>query len=76
MSKLQLYITKSGNNYSSLLNLNPSEETGRYVRNLSKVVELIDYDAEEKNVFYMLTATDEGTFFTILRTVPPVKGGH
>lgn len=76
MSKLQLYITKSGNNYSSLLNLNPSEETGRYVRNLSKVVELIDYDAEEKNVFYMLTATDEGTFFTILRTVPPVKGHH
>lgn len=76
MSKLQLYITKSGSTYSSLLNLNPSEETGRYVRNLSKVVELIDYDAEEKNVFYLLSATDEGTFFTILRTVPPVKGHH
>lgn len=76
MSKLQLYITKSGSNYSSLLNLNPSEETGRYVRDISKVVELIDYDAEEKNVFYLLTANDEGTFFTIIRTVPPVKGHH
>ncbi len=76
MNKLQLYITKSGHNYSSLLNLNPSEDVSRYVRDLRGALSLIEYDADEKNIFYLLSATDEGTFFTIIRTVPPVRGHH
>lgn len=76
MNKLQLYITKSGHNYSSLLNLNPSEDVSRYVRDLRNVLALIEYDPEEKNIFYLLSATDDGTFFTVIRTVPPVRDHH
>lgn len=76
MNKLQLYITKSSSSYKSLFNLNPSEDVRRYVRNVTDAVQLIDYQPQEKNIFYMLSAIDEGVFFTILRTIPPHKGNH
>lgn len=76
MSKLQLYITKSGNVFKSLLNLNPHEEIRRHVGDLREAVTKIDYDAREKNIFYMVSATDSGMFFNILRTIPTVAGHH
>lgn len=76
MNKLQLYITKSGNVYKSLFNLNPDEDVRRYITDLRQAVELIEYDCEEKNIFYYLTATNDGIFFTIIRTIPPRRGAH
>ena len=76
MNKLQLYITKSGNVLKNLFNLNPNEDVRRYVRDLTDAVQSIDYDPEEKNIFYLLSSTDEGIFLTILRTIPPLRGNH
>lgn len=76
MNKLQLYITKSGNDFKTLFNLNPNEDVRRYVRDLTDAVQLINYDPDEKNIFYMLSSLDEGYFFTILRTIPPYRGHH
>lgn len=77
MNKLQLYITKSGGGgMKNLFNLNPNEDVRRLVRDLTDAVQSIDYDTDEKNIFYMLSSTDDGIFFTILRTIPPMRGNH
>lgn len=76
MNKLQLYITKSGNTFKSLFNLNPNEDISRHVRNLNTAVMKISYDVEEKNIFYMLSSINEGIFFTVIRTIPPQVGHH
>ena len=71
MNKLQLYITRSGANLKSIFNLNPNEDVRRHVTDLKDAVSLVDYNPEEKNIFYMLKSTDDGIFFIILRTIPP-----
>ncbi len=76
MNKLQLYITKSGNNFKSLFNLNPNEDISRYVCDLSAALGKIAYNPDEKNIFYMLSSKADGIFFTILRTIPPQFGHH
>lgn len=76
MNKLQLYITKTGNNFKSLFNLNPNEDISRHVRSLSSAIEKIAYNPEEKNIFYVLSSIADGIFFTILRTIPPQQGTH
>jgi hypothetical protein len=76
MNKLQLYITKSGNTFKSLFNLNPNEDVSRHVRNLTGAITKIAYDATEKNIFYMVSSTPDGIFFTVLRTIPPQPGHH
>jgi hypothetical protein len=76
MNKLQLYITKSGNTFKSLFNLNPNEDISRHVRNLSNVITKIAYDADEKNIFYFISSIADGVCFTILRTIPPQMGHH
>lgn len=76
MNKLQLYIAKSAGNYKSLLNLNPSEDVRRHVSDVRHVLEFTDYDTAEINIFYLLKATAEGVFVTILRTIPQRKGDH
>lgn len=76
MNKLQLYITKSGNTLKSLFNLNPSEDIRRHVCDLTEAVNTIAYNADEKNIFYLISSIDEGFFFTILRTIPPMRGHH
>lgn len=76
MNKLQLYITKGGSIFKSLLNLNPSEDIRRYVRDIRNDVMRIDYEASEINIFYLLTAIEDGVFVTIVRTIPPHKGHY
>lgn len=76
MSKLQLYITKSFKGYKVLFNVNPSEEITAHVKELRSTVGLVDYDSSEKNIFYLLTSVESGTFITVLRTIPTEKGDH
>lgn len=76
MSKLQLYITKSANEFKPLYNINPSEEIRNHITDLREAVKQIDYNAEEKNIFYLLKSTNEGTFVTVLRTIPTRAGDH
>lgn len=76
MNKLQLYITKSGPDFKSVFNLNPSEDVRRHVTDTANALNAIAYDAREKNIFYMLSSTADGVFFTILRTIPPTPGHH
>lgn len=76
MSKLQLYITKSANGFKPLYNINPSEDIRNHIVDLREAVKQIDYNAEEKNIFYLLKSTNEGTFVTVLRTIPSRAGDH
>lgn len=76
MAKLQLYITKSTSDFKSVYNINPSEDVRSSVTDLRKAVSQIDYDSAEKNIFYFLKSTNEGTFVTVLRTIPSRPGDH
>lgn len=76
MNKLQLYINRTGHTFKSLLNLNPNEDVRKFVCDLRRAVNAIEYDSEEKNIFYYVSASDEGSFFTIIRTIPPEHGNH
>lgn len=76
MKKLQLYINRSMLGYKSMLNQNPTDEGGRVVKDLRPVLGDIDYDANEINIFYLLTQTHDGTYFTVIRTIPPREKDH
>jgi hypothetical protein len=76
MSKLQLYITKSFNGYESLLNLNPAPDVRQNVSDIRRVLESVKYDSSEKNIFYLLSSTNEGIFITVIRTIPPERLNH
>lgn len=76
MAKLQLYITRSMGTFNSQLNLNPNEDIRSYVKDVRSVLSTVDYDANEKNIFYLLTSVSTGVFVTILRTIPKNAGDH
>ncbi|MDE6397580.1 MAG: hypothetical protein K2K84_09945 [Muribaculaceae bacterium] len=76
MSKLQLYISKSFRGYKVLFNVNPSEEVTNHIHELRQDIEQVTYDASEKNIFYLLSSTDEGFFVTIIRTIPSMPVDH
>ncbi len=76
MNKLQLYIYKSLRGFKSIRNFNPSENVQRHIRDMRHALEILDYDPAEKYLFYLITYVDEGTFFTILRTIPDQPCDH
>lgn len=76
MNKLQLYITKSFDGYKVLFNINPAEEISRHIREIRRIVEKVNYDSTEKNIFYYVTNIDGGTFVTIIRTIPTAPVDH
>lgn len=76
MNKLQLYIAKSLRGFKSLVNLNPSEDVRAHVHDIRHALEGMRYDPDEKNIFYAVTYTDEGTFFIIVRTIPHGHADH
>ena len=59
MAKLQLYITRSMGTFNSQLNLNPNEDVRSYVKDVRSVLSTMDYDANEKNIFYLLTSVSQ-----------------
>lgn len=76
MDKLQLYIYKSLRGFKSVRNINPSENIQRHIMDVRRVLELLDYNPAEKNLFYLISYVDEGSFFTIIRTIPPEPLNH
>ncbi|MFG6386529.1 MAG: hypothetical protein K1V80_08675 [Muribaculaceae bacterium] len=76
MNKLQLYIYKSLRGFKSIRNFNPSENVQRHIHDLSNALECIDYNPDEKNLFYILSYIDLGAFFTIIRTIPDKPLNH
>jgi len=76
MAKLQLYITKSTSGFKSVYNINPSEDIRLLITDVRAAVTQIDYDASEKNIFYLLKPADEGVFVAVLRTIPQRPGDH
>lgn len=70
MNKLQLYITKSTKSFKSLINFNPAEDVTRHVTDVREALSAVDYDAAEKNIFYLLRYEDEGVMVVVLRTIP------
>lgn len=76
MNKIQLYITKSTRTFKSMVNINPEEDVRASVTDVRTYLEKVDYDAAEKNIFYLLKSTASGTFVTVLRTIPTDLGDH
>ena len=76
MNKLQLYIYKSLRGFRSIRNINPSENIQRHISDLRTALDIIEYDSTEKYLFYMVSYIAEGTFFTILRTIPDKPLDH
>ena len=76
MNKLQLYIYKSIRGFKSVQNINPSENVQRHIRDNRNALESIIYNPEEKYLFYLINYIDEGTFVTILRTIPDKPLNH
>lgn len=76
MNKLQLYIYKSLRGFKSVRNFNPSENVQRHIRDMRNALECIDYNPAEKNLFYIISYIDEGSFFTIIRTIPDKPLDH
>lgn len=76
MNKLQLYIYKALRGFKSVQNINPAENIQRHIRDVRQALELIEYDPAEKYLFYLLSYVNEGTFFTILRTIPDKPLDH
>lgn len=76
MNKLQLYIYKSLRGFKSVRNINPAENVQRHIRDVRQALETIDYDPAEKYLFYLLSYVEEGSFFTILRTIPDKPLDH
>jgi hypothetical protein len=76
MVKLQLYITKSLRGYKSLINLNSSEEINRHIVDMRSALDVINYDAAEKHIFYLIRYIEAGTILTILRTIPNERLNH
>lgn len=76
MNKLQLYIYKSLRGFKSVRNINPSENVQRHILDVRAALDILDYDPSEKYLFYMISYIDEGSFFTILRTIPDGRLDH
>lgn len=59
-----------------MVNINPEEDVRANVTDVRSYLQNIDYDAGEKNIFYLLKSTAGGTFVTVLRTIPTDPGDH
>ena len=59
-----------------MVNINPEEDVRAAVTDVRTYLEKVDYDAAEKNIFYLLKSTASGTFVTVLRTIPTDLGDH
>ena len=73
---LQLYISQSHRGFKSVRNINPAESVQRHIYDVRRVLEQLDYNAAEKHLFYLIKYIDEGSFFTILRTIPDQSADH
>ena len=76
MNKLQLYIYKSLRGFKSVRNFNPAENVQRHIHDVRQALGCLDYDPTEKYLFYLISYIDEGSFFTILRTIPDQPLDH
>lgn len=76
MNKLQLYIYKSLRGFKSVRNINPSENVQRHILDVRNALATLDYNPAEKYLFYLISYVDEGSFFTILRTIPSEPLDH
>lgn len=76
MNKLQLYIYMSRRGFKSVRCINPAENVQSQIPQLRGALESVEYNAAEKYLFYAISYTDEGVFFSILRTIPPEAGDH
>lgn len=76
MSKLQLYITMSQENYENLVDINANDYVASCISNLTTAVKDVDYSVSEKAIFYMIKYIDSGFFIVVIRTIPGELGNH
>lgn len=71
MERLQLYIARPHAGLKSLVNINPRDDIWAHAVDARQALEEITYDPREKVVVYVLQYTSQGTFVTVVRTIPP-----
>lgn len=76
MAQVQLYFSKSYHGYSSIGNINPSEDVARHVRDFAPALEILQYDATSPQIFYLISYIEEGLLLTLLRPLSGPLGAH
>lgn len=76
MNKLQLYINKSLRGFKVVCNINPEDKIQQQIHELRGALENVAYDPARMNLFYLISYLDEGSLFTILRTIPDKPLDH
>lgn len=70
MAQVQLYLTKSQKGFSSLGNINPSEDVARHIRDFGPALEILHYDATVPQIFYLIKYLEDGLMLTLIRPLP------
>lgn len=76
MSKLQLYISKSGREQVRLADINADSVVSGAIKDMRATVANVDYPASDKSVFYIVDNIQAGYCIHIIRTIPPTKPNY
>lgn len=76
MSKLQLYISKSGREQVRLADINADSAVSGEIKDMCATVANVDYPASDKSVFYIVDNIQAGYCIHIIRTIPPTKPNY
>lgn len=69
MAQLQLYISKTIRGFKSIVNINPSEEVVRQIRDYSTALETISYDASKHPELFLISYVSSGLLLSVIRPV-------
>lgn len=69
MAQLQLYISKTIRGFKSIVNINPSEEVVRQIRDYSAALETISYDASKHPELFLVSYISTGLLLSVIRPV-------
>lgn len=74
--QLQLYLAKSMNAHRMMVAINGDPQTEKEIPDFAPAVSMVNYDATEKFIFFVISYLEHRQLFTIIRTIPDVPGHH
>ncbi|MDE7426767.1 MAG: hypothetical protein K2M79_03090 [Muribaculaceae bacterium] len=74
--QLQLYLAKSMDSHRMMVAINGDPQTEKEIPDFAPAVSMVNYDATEKFIFFVISYLDHRQLFTIIRTIPDVPGHH
>ncbi len=76
MALIELYISKSCRGYSSIANVNPTDEHACHVHDFRAALETVEYDRSIPHFFYLVSFLEQGMLFSVIRTFAGVTTDH